>query len=89
MADPTPAEHPQPNRDQEIAAAIAAAMQPGMAVAVMWAEAEDRARNQAVAIGADPDAVIDRAKFRYVQSPRGGVEAWRDILDEVIAEEMR
>ena len=71
----------------EFAAAIAAAFQPGMAQAVMWAEAEDRARNQAKAIGSDPDAVIDRAKFRYIETPSGGIEVWRDILDDIIREE--
>ena len=75
-------------RDQEFAANIAAAFQPGMAAAVLIHEAIERMRLQAEMLGLDGEAIIDKAKFRYVQSPRGGTSVFIEMLDDVLREEM-
>lgn len=76
-------------RQRELAAAIAAAFQPGMADAVRIAEAEERARLQARTLGIDGQMVIDRARHRYIASPLGGTDVYAVMLGDVIAEEMR
>jgi hypothetical protein len=75
-------------KDQDFAAAIALAFQPGMGDAVRIHEALDRTRLQAEMLGLDGEAIIDRARFRYVQSPRSGTDAFLEMLEGVLAEEI-
>ena len=76
-------------KDQDLAALIASAFVPGMADSVLIHEAIERTRLQAEVLGLDGDTIVDRAKFRYVQSPRSGTQAFIDMLDDVLREEMR